>query len=118
MSVYQAPPALVVLDPPLCNELGMVYNKYLGSPSYDPQRILYFSLNIAFDLANSVVEAFNLSLHCPLKYESLVYKGFKEKTIITNILTTCTVLPAESDSDVMFCLQNYQGLIIDRSLVY
>ena len=27
------------------------------------------------------------------------------------------VLPAESDSDVMFCLQSYQGLIIDRSLV-
>ena len=29
-----------------------------------------------------------------------------------------TVLPAKSDNDVMFCLQNYQGLIIDRSLVY
>ena len=27
-----------------------------------------------------------------------------------------TVLPAKSDSD-MFCLQSYQGLIIDRSLV-
>ena len=31
---------------------------------------------------------------------------------------TCTVLPAKSDSDVMFCLQRYQGLIIDSSLVY
>ena len=29
-----------------------------------------------------------------------------------------TVLPAKSDSDVMFCLQSYQGLRIDRSLVY
>ena len=29
-----------------------------------------------------------------------------------------TVLPAKSNSDVMFCLQSYQGLIIDRSLVY
>ena len=29
-----------------------------------------------------------------------------------------TVLPAKSDSDVMFCLQSYQGLMIDRSLVY
>ena len=29
-----------------------------------------------------------------------------------------TVLPAKSDSDVMFCLQSYQGLIINRSLVY
>ena len=28
-----------------------------------------------------------------------------------------TVLPAKSDSD-MFCLQSYQGLRVDRSLVY
>ena len=31
---------------------------------------------------------------------------------------TCTVLPANSDSDFMFCLQGYQVLIIDRSLLY
>ena len=31
---------------------------------------------------------------------------------------TTTVLPAESESDVIFCLQSDQGLIIDRSLVY
>ena len=31
---------------------------------------------------------------------------------------TTTVLPAKSDSDFMFCLQSYQGLIIDISLVY
>ena len=30
----------------------------------------------------------------------------------------CTVLPAKSDSVAMFCLQSYQGLIIDRTLVY
>ena len=29
-----------------------------------------------------------------------------------------TVLPAKSDSGVMFCLQSYHGLIIDRLLVY
>ena len=29
-----------------------------------------------------------------------------------------TVLPAKSDSDVLFCLQSYQGLRIDISLVY
>ena len=29
-----------------------------------------------------------------------------------------TVLPAKSDSDFMFRLQSYQGLLIDRSLVY
>ena len=28
-----------------------------------------------------------------------------------------TVLPAKSDSEVMFCIQSYKGLIIDRSLV-
>ena len=33
-------------------------------------------------------------------------------------LSTATVLPAKSDSGVMFCLHHYQGLIIDRSLVY
>ena len=29
-----------------------------------------------------------------------------------------TILPAKSDSDVMFRLKSYQGLIIDCSLVY
>ena len=29
-----------------------------------------------------------------------------------------TVLPGKSESDVRFCLQSYQGLRIDRSLVY
>ena len=29
-----------------------------------------------------------------------------------------TVLTAKSDNDVMCCLQSYQGLRIDRSLVY
>ena len=29
-----------------------------------------------------------------------------------------TVLPAKNDSDFMFCLQSYQGLIIDIPLVY
>ena len=28
----------------------------------------------------------------------------------------CTVLPAKSDSDVMFCLHSFQGIRIDRSL--
>ena len=31
---------------------------------------------------------------------------------------TSTVLPVKSDSEVMFCLQNYQGLRVDKSLVY
>ena len=35
-----------------------------------------------------------------------------------NNFDSTTVLPAKSDSDIMFCLQSYQGLRIDRSLVY
>ena len=30
--------------------------------------------------------------------------------------TAATVLPAKSDSGIMFCLQSYYGPIIDRSL--
>ena len=38
---------------------------------------------------------------------------------IGDIMDTCTtVLPAKSDSDVMFCSQSYQGYLTDRSLVY
>ena len=32
--------------------------------------------------------------------------------------TKSTVLPAKSDSDVILCLQSYQRLIIDRSLLF
>ena len=31
-------------------------------------------------------------------------------------IQTGTILPAKSDSDFIFCLQSYQGHIIDRSL--
>ena len=30
----------------------------------------------------------------------------------------CTILSAKSDSDFMFCLQSYQGLINDKSRMY
>ena len=39
------------------------------------------------------------------------------KHIIAIIRYSCTV-PAKSDSEVMFCLQSYQRLLIDRSIVY
>ena len=35
-----------------------------------------------------------------------------------DIMQQSTVLAVKSDSDVMFYLQNNQGLIIDRPLVY
>ena len=34
------------------------------------------------------------------------------------VLDSTTVLPVKIDSDAMICLQSYQGLRIDRSLVY
>ena len=44
------------------------------------------------------------------------------KTLFTGILSLNslrpTVLPAKSDSDVVFCLQSYQELLIYRLLVY
>ena len=43
-------------------------------------------------------------------------ENFHFRRGIVNIWTT--VLPAKSDSDVMFCLQSYQGLRINRLLVY
>ena len=48
-----------------------------------------------------------------------------EPLLFTNAISTnlaqknaTTVLSAKSDSDIMFCLQSYQGLLIDRLLVY
>ena len=48
-----------------------------------------------------------------LKSEECVCERFRNKKI-----ELITVLPAKRDSDIMFCLQNYQGVIIDRSLEY
>ena len=41
-----------------------------------------------------------------------------DKQRLASFLFVSTVVPTESDSDVMFCLQSYHGLIIDRSRVY
>ena len=59
-----------------------------------------------------------------MKNRSEVKSGFKSSSgktlkIYTNVIQrVATVQPAKSDSDLMVCLQSYQGLIIDRSLVY
>ena len=45
------------------------------------------------------------------------YRIYMHSAVFINTFTA-TVLPAKSNSDVMFCLQSYQGLIIDMSLVY
>ena len=46
------------------------------------------------------------------------FKDNPDNPIVYVKVCTYTVLPAKSDSDFMFCLQNYHGLRIDRSLVY
>ena len=46
------------------------------------------------------------------------HNQYNQHSISKQKYHTSTVLPAKSDSDVMFCLQSYQGLGIDRSLVY
>ena len=48
----------------------------------------------------------HLHISCPIK------------TTVGQYFYRDTVLPAKSDSDFMICLQSYQGLIINRSLVY
>ena len=53
----------------------------------------------------------------------IVKRGFKGVLFVlleSRGLTICrtSVLPAKTDSDVMFCLQSYQGLMIDIPLVY
>ena len=44
-------------------------------------------------------------------------QGFARRSMFDSGLVA-TVLPARGDSDLMFCLQSYQELKIDRSLVY
>ena len=43
---------------------------------------------------------------------------FSHKNIAHVVYQTATVLPAKSDSDVMFCLHSFVGLRIDSSRVY
>ena len=73
------------------------------------------------------------AVRAPIRYHTLAWQTLIygkecfilslkiEKMTLTNITYlkySSTVLPAKSDSYVVFCLQSYQGLIIDRSLVY
>ena len=47
-----------------------------------------------------------------------MYCNLELFTYQIKVCTDSTVVPAKSDSDVMFCLQSYQGHRIDISLVY
>ena len=52
------------------------------------------------------------------KHFAHIAKSGERKNIQILQKNTLAVLPAKSDSDVMLCLQSYQGFIIERSLVY
>ena len=52
-----------------------------------------------------------------LRYHGiLIYAGFGSNSRCA--VKQDTVVPTKSDSDDMFCLQSYQELVIDKSLVY
>ena len=62
------------------------------------------------------------SLHGPTNSSS-THSGFQVNLqsfvlYVVMLAIATTVLPAKCDSDIMFRLQIYQGLRIDRSLVY
>ena len=73
---------------------------------------------------NSKVGFYLLKMHLNLdvKNQQLLRKtSIKATTLLHDIqweIHVHTVLPVKSDSDVMFCLQSFQGLRIDRSIVY
>ena len=56
------------------------------------------------------------------KYKCMIHtrgaSAMEQNICITTNNCSITVPPAKSDSDVMFCLQSYDGLLIDRLLVY
>ena len=67
---------------------------------------------------------FNLGIFISLLYAILipadltVERSDAESFSVMQFFKVDTVVPTKSDSEVMICLQSYQGLIIDRSLVY
>ena len=46
------------------------------------------------------------------KLVTLEHDASKRRKLVK--MTSITVLPAKSDSDIMFCLQTYKGIRIDR----
>ena len=119
----------------------MVHYIYIGTRGHDfKNNIVLISLHICYVLANNadpfccdhlifflVMHLYTLShFH---KYSDFC-KWYSDITLSVQLSIgrvvsahfcmafVVTVLPAKSDSGVMFCLQSYQGLRIDRSCVY
>ena len=61
-----------------------------------------------------------LDIKCllPMTSNCSLLSHAKRSTTVPTKDQNDTVVPAKSDSDVMFCLQSYQVLSIDRSLEY
>ena len=98
----------------ICPLLGWgAYELEPGFPSCSP----------AWWRRNPTTMSFNVTiLSCafvvPMCTIIYAYTRIFIKVFIICINSLVTVLPAKCDSEVKFCLQSYQGLSIDRSLVY
>ena len=65
-------------------------------------------------MVRSKFQYYSVSLrYAGTKRDALMFVCFLYKSMFPT-----TVLSVKSDSGVTFCLQSYQGLRIDRSLVY
>ena len=87
--------------------------------------MIYFSLQFYYHVEHSrsyisVNLFFNNSCQSLMNYTSIisVYHFVMESTFGIQLGESVTVVPTKSDSDVVICLQSYQGFRIDRSLVY
>ena len=66
----------------------------------------------------------DIGLHCQKGFYDISADNKSSRLVIGSLkvklaeIALDTVLPAKSDSDVMFCLQSYQGRIINRSIVF
>ena len=72
------------------------------------------NLLIQLALLNSIPDS---SKYQPA-YVKIKFENYLVQLSIYMFPSQITAVPAKSDSDVMFCLQSYQGLRIHRSLVY
>ena len=76
----------------------------------------FFSDNVALSSANPDQTNANMLTAWPLAHN--VPNGADRASVLSVYIQQDTVLQAKSDSGAMFCLRSYQGLRIDRSLVY
>ena len=90
-------------------------------PNDDHRDIFFYpALTLMIDFY-SLIRVHNVCFHGQIILECiwLYTDDLISRRHITSVrLRITTAMPAKSDSDFMFCLQTYQGLIIDISHVY